>query len=149
MDALFLTGIALHLAALDLGVWRPDGIYQPDDTGIVLVRVPEEPASVIVLGSYAVSDDPDYADSVLGLQVQVRAAGENPTPMLDLTSSVFAALHGIGPLNLPTADPEATGPRVLSCERRSHTSGGQDRAGRWSSIQNFYTHVHYPTAHRL
>lgn len=143
MRRLFLEGVAQHLAAAGVGVWRPSGSYPPGEAGIVVAARPQEPGDVISLSAYGVDDDPSLSDSVLGLQVWCRRAGAHPGPVAETADAVFDVLHGTTHLAL------VGGVHVVQCLRRSQVSGGQDGNGRWSDIQNFYATVHYPSTHRL
>ncbi len=143
MRRLFLKGVAEHLAAAGVGVWRETGAYQAGETGIVIAARPQEPADVVSLSAYGVDDDPSLSDSVLGLQVWCRRAGAHPGPVADTADVVFDLLHGATNVDLPG------GLRIVQCVRRSQVGGGQDANGRWSDIQNFYVTVHYPSTHRI
>lgn len=137
-DTDFLQGVAQHLAAQDLGVWNPAGAYTDAETGIVLDKMPQSPANVIVLGTYGVSDSPSEASSVLGLQIRTRAAGEDPRACRSLGASINLDLHGRTQFTLPT------GLHIVQVLRQSWTSGGQDANGRWSLIQNLYAWLYVP-----
>lgn len=137
-----LTGLAQDLAGRGIGVWSPAGSYAAADTAIVLATVPQAPDRVITLTWYAVSDDPTLSDTVSGVQVRCRWAGQDPRPASDLSDLIFDAWHGASGLTL------ATGVRVVECSRRSAVSLGQDANGRWSTSQNFYLTTHRPSPHR-
>lgn len=149
-DELFLTGFAMRLAAAGIGLrWDPSGIYTPGQVGIVVDAVPESPDDVVTLSAYAVSDEYSLADTVMGLQVRVRRAGQNPRPCRATGSKIFTNLQGLAQTALPAPVGEPAGVFVNACERRSHTPGGQDKSQRWSQIQNFYVTVHRPTTYRI
>lgn len=65
-------GLAKHLATRGIGVYSPTGVYRDDEVGIVIGTVPAAPPRVLVLSLYPLVDDVDQADSVLGLQVELR-----------------------------------------------------------------------------
>lgn len=148
-DELFLTGVALRLAAAGFGTWSPEGAYLPGQTAIVIDDVPQEPANVITLSAYGVEDAFAISDSVQGLQVRVRCEGQDPRLSRALSARIFEDLHGAHDFALPTPPDEDNGVWVEWCLRRSHTSGGKDENGRWSQIQNFYVGTHRPTPHRI
>lgn len=134
-------GIGQFLETLALGVWRDDGVYTAQETGIVMDVMPSEPDNVIVLTPYGVEDDPSLADNVTGLQVRSRAAGRNPAAARKIGSDVFLALHGRTNLVLPT------GLHVVQILRQSSVSDGQDENGRWTMIDNYYCDLHVPAMH--
>jgi hypothetical protein len=137
-----LTGIAQLLAAANLGVWRDTGIYTATETGIVFDVVPQSPDNIITLTDYAVSDDPTLSDSVIGVQVRTRCAGQDPRPVKDLDGAIFNALHGLESVTL------AGGVHVVSMVRRSGVSLGIDANNRWMRSSNYYATVWRPSANR-
>lgn len=131
-------GIGQFLAARGHGTWRDTGAYATDETGIVLDKMPDNPANAIVLSPYGVSDDVSMSGNTTGLQIRTRAAGQDPAASRLKATQVFLELHGRSQLTLPT------GLLVVQMYRQSATSGGQDSAGRWSMIQNFYCDLYVP-----
>ena len=95
------------------------------------------------LSLYPVDDDPTFAAADIGFQTIVRWEGSSPHPTRALDSAILDALHGRGQFTL------VTGPRIVSCSRRSGASLGQDSQKRWSRSSNYYLHVHRPGPHRL
>lgn len=93
-------GLAEFLAAAGVAVYRPTGVYRDDETGIVIAVVPAAPPRVVVLSAYALADDVDQADSLIGLQVRIRSAGPDPRDALTLLDAVFEELHGATHLSL-------------------------------------------------
>lgn len=148
IESLFLKGIALRLHAASLGVYKATGQYAAGETGIVFDAVPQDPDDLITLSAYQVSDDPAASESILGLQVRTRAAGQHPDPARDLAADIFDNLHGLSDTRLPAPD-GFEGIWLVQCLRRSQVPGGQDDNLRWSNIQNFYATVHYPSTHRI
>lgn len=134
-------GIGQFLDTQGHGVWRDDGIYTAQETGIVLDIMPAEPDNAIVLTPYGVDDDPSQPDNVTGLQIRTRAAGRDPAAARKLGADVFLELHGRTHLVLPT------GLHVVQILRQSSVSGGQDDNGRWTMIQNYYCDLHVPAMH--
>jgi hypothetical protein len=136
-----LSGLARDLAAGTIGVWRTNGIYQGNETGIILGVFPDKPVNVIALTAYPVSDDP-VSDDVIGIQVRTRRDGQDTGPGMDLADQIHERWHMAHDLTLPG------GVFVKQLERRSATSGGRDSAGRSSFIQNFYATVPRRLPHR-
>ncbi len=137
-----LTGVAQLLVGAGLGVWRDTGVYAASETGITLDTIPQSPDQVITLSDYAVSDDPTLSDSVVGIQVRTRGAGQDPRPVKDLDGAIFNVLHGLGGVTL------AGGVHVVSMVRRSGASLGQDANNRWMRSSNYYATVWRPSANR-
>ena len=94
-----LTGIAEHLHAHDVAVWRPDGAaYTAADTAIVLGAMPPHPDRVVLLNLYPVGSD-GIGDVTEGLQVRCRA-GRDPRTVLDLSGAARDVLDGLAAVNL-------------------------------------------------
>ncbi|GAB3467102.1 minor capsid protein [Actinophytocola sediminis] len=129
-------GLAVHLAAAGIGVYRPDGVYTDDETGLVLGVVPTAPARVVVLSCYALADDVDQADSLIGLQVRVRGGSPDPRDALELLDAVFDLLHGATHLTLANV-------AVHLVERTASASMGRDQNGRFE-----YADIYRLLAHR-
>jgi len=142
-----LKGFAQLIEMHTIAVFKDSGSYASNEVGITIQAVPDQPDGVIALSAYSVTDDPTLSDSVFGLQARVRRGGANPTPTNDLADELFDLLHGLADFELPAVDGWA-GVWVVSCERRSQVSGGQDRNNRWSDIQNFHVTIHAPSANR-
>jgi hypothetical protein len=134
-------GLAEHLAAAGVAVYRPTGVYRDDETGLVIGVVPAAPPRVVVLSCYALADDVDQADSLIGLQVRVRSASPDPRDALDLIDAVFDALHGATHLAL-------AGTVVLLVERTASTPLGRDQNGRYELADTYRLAAHRPTVHR-
>lgn len=136
------TGIAQLLATAGVGVWNPTSPYTATDTAISIRVMPASPDAVIMLTPYPVSDDYSLSDSVVGLQVQTRTGGEDPTTTDDLTDAVFDALQGLYGITL------STGIKVQAVERRSSLPLGQDDLHRWVNSDNYYLTLWRPSSHR-
>lgn len=134
-------GLAEYLAAAGIAVYRPNGIYHDDETGIVIGAVPANPVRVVVLTPYPLSDDVDQADSVLGLQVRVRSASGDPREALDLVDAVFDELHGATHLDL-------AGALVHLAERTASAPMSRDENGRYEHADTYQLTAHRPTRHR-
>lgn len=136
------TGIAQLLAGAGVGVWNPASPYAATDIAISVRVMPAAPDAVIMLTPYPVSDDYALSDSVVGLQVQTRTGGEDPTTTDDLTDQVFDALQGLYGVTL------STGIKVQAVERRSSLPLGQDDLHRWVNSDNYYLTLWRPSPHR-
>jgi hypothetical protein len=128
-------GLAEHLAAAGIAVYRPTGIYRDDETAIVIGTVPAAPPQLVVLTPYPLSDDVDQADSVLGLQVRVRSASADPRDALDLLDAVFDKLHGATHLNF-------AGAIVHLARRTASVPMGQDANRRYEHADTYQLMAH-------
>lgn len=138
-----LDGLARLLADAGVGTYRESGAYQPTETGITVGLLPQQPAKVIALVPYPLTDDPSSTDSVLGLQVRTRSDTQDPRTAFDLADSVFDALHGLGDVALSAT-------AVLKfAERTSGTPLGEDSQGRAEWSDNYQLRVNRPAAHRI
>ena len=143
-STLLIKGIAQLLATASVGTWRSDGTaYQATETAIFLKQIAEQPDSAIAISTYPGTDDPTLSDSVLGIQILTRAAGESSTPVDDLADSIFTQLHGLHDITL------TTGIRVNQALRRSWASLGQDTDLRWMRSDNYYFTLWRPSLNRL
>lgn len=134
-------GLASHLAAHDIGVWRPNGTYTDGELGIYK-RVQPISIDAIVLSEYPVSDaGGTLTDSVRGIQIRIRRAGENPDATEQTGKDIFALLHGALDLVLD-------GQRVVQIVRQSHAYLGQDSGGNHEATHNYYLNVNIVTPNR-
>lgn len=132
-----LTGLAETLAAADIGTWNPDGIYQPDETGIVLDVVPTTPDRAIVLAVYLDRPVPGLTDTTGAVQVRMRT-GPDPRDLNDLADAVFDLLNESGPYEWGSA-------YVTTIWRTSIARLGQDANQRLERADNYYFHGHRPS----
>ncbi|BCJ64150.1 minor capsid protein [Polymorphospora rubra] len=136
-----LEGCAEHLAAASVGLWLPNGVYGPDDIGIVIRDVPQTPNRLITLANYPVGTDlPGMADHISAIQIRIRA-GRDPRECDDLADDVFDALDSAMGLRW-------RGIPIKQIWRQSYTSLGKDGNGRWERSENYYIDSMRPTAHR-
>ncbi|WP_282698204.1 minor capsid protein [Streptomyces sp. CC208A] len=126
-----LDGAALLLAASGLGVYRPGGVYGPDEdiTAIGYGIRPEAPNRILWLNTYTVEDS-NLTDAVTGLQIWIRT-GSDPLVTTDLADRVFAALHNRRGFYLGST-------HVALAWRQSQTLLGQDPHGRQEMTANYY-----------
>lgn len=137
----FLVGFAELLRDAGLGSYNPTGTYTATQTGIFFLASPDAPDRQIVLTPWTVSDNPDDAMSVEGLQVRTRA-GANPLDVMRLDDRIFGVLHNRTNFAL------STGVRISQSLRRSSAALGQDASRRWSWSSNYYLDVYRPAPNR-
>ncbi|MFE9906411.1 minor capsid protein [Streptomyces achromogenes] len=124
-----LDGLAALLDAAGIGVWRPDGVIGPAETGIYRAVVPDEPDRAIVLTAYPVQDS-DLTDAITGVQLRMRA-GRDPDAVDGLADAVFAQLHNRQHYELGDI-------HVVLSWRQSQAWIGQDERGRMELTANYY-----------
>jgi hypothetical protein len=134
-------GLAEHLAAAGVAVYRPTGVYRDDETGLVIGVVPAAPPRVVVLSCYALADDVDQADSLIGIQVRVRAGTPDPRDALELVDAAFDVLHGATHLALASVV-------MHLAERIASTPMGRDQSGRYEHADTYRLTAHRATRHR-
>lgn len=141
----FVVGFAALLSSAGVGTWRSDGsAYLASETAIFLKVMLSSPDNAICLTAYPISDAPTLADSVIGLQVMTRAAGQDPRMVDDLADLAFDQLQALHDVTL------STGVRVEGeVGRRSSVSLGQDDLKRWGRVDNFHVPVWRPAPNRL
>jgi hypothetical protein len=138
-----MTGIAQLLAAANVATWNTSGAYAANETGIFIKAVPQTPDAAISLTTYPVADNASLSDTVTGLQVRTRAAGQDPRAVDDLADAIFDQLHGLHDVTL------ASGLRVVQCLHQGGGSLGQDDLKRWGRSDNFYVTTWRPSLNRL
>lgn len=144
VDMQTVLGLIALLQDAELVVYRPGTPFPDDfpDVAAVLQRRPDKPDRVASFTPYPVSQDADQAMDRLGVQIWMRYAGQNPRAVGNLAGAVRDTLHGLTGVDL------VTGVRMSQCLRSSGSSLGQDTAGRWSWVENFYCDIEHQTAHR-
>lgn len=132
-----LHGTATLLADAGLGVYRPGGVYGPDEdiTAIGYGTRPEAPDRILWLNPYPV-EDTDLTSVITGMQVWCRV-GPDPLAVADLADGVFAALHNRGRLLLGDT-------QVALIWRQSQALLGQDEHGRQELTANYYVRATRP-----
>lgn len=133
-----VTGLAELLASAGLGVYRPDGVYEADETGIFLHRLPESPDRAYAITPYPV-EDTGLTDVTDGVQIRMRA-GPDPIEVLDMADAVRDLLH-------MREDTVVGGVRLSLIWRQSQAPMGQDQHGREELTSNFYARSNRPSAH--
>lgn len=135
-----LTGLAEHLAAAGIAIWRPSGSYQASEVGIYIRAVPISPDRIITLAPYVVASPPGTADYTLGVQIRVRGT-KDPRATEDLADAIFDALdsaHGLLWGGVP----------IVQVYRQSYAALGADSNGRWETSSNYYVEAMRPTNNR-
>lgn len=132
-----LDGLAQLLADAGHGVYRPGGVYGPDEdiTAIGYGTRPEAPDRILWLNTYPV-EDTDLSSVTTGVQVWCRAGG-GPLDVSDLADALFAELHNRQRLVLGTT-------RVALIWRQSQALLGQDAHGRQELTANYYVRATRP-----
>lgn len=136
-----IAGLAGHLAASGVGVWRTNGVYTADEVGILDRAIPQQPDRVITLSGYPVDDGyPGLADFTQGVQIRIRGTTD-PRVADDIADQVFDLLDSAQHFVVG-------GIHVVLAKRRSYASLGQDSNQRWERSDNYYLDAMRPTAHR-
>lgn len=135
-----MLGVAAHLDARGVGVWREAGGYTSGETPIVLRAFPSAPDRGIALATYAIDDDPTLSDSVTGLQVRTRGT-KDPRVVDDIADAVFDELQNLRDVTLGTV-------RIVQIRRTSSAPLGADGNGRWERVDNYRVDHHRPSPHR-
>lgn len=133
-----IEGLAQLMEAAGLGFYRPDGVYQDDEVGIYLHRLPEGPDKAYALTPYPV-EDTGLTDVTDGVQIRMRA-GPDPREVSDMADAVRDLLHGRESVVLGTV-------RVSLIWRQSQAPMGQDPHGREEISSNYYARSARPSAH--
>jgi hypothetical protein len=137
-----LTGLADHLAANGVGVWRPAGAYEAGEVAIVVRAIPQSPDRLITLAAYILEDvAPGLADSDVGVQIRVRGTTD-PRVAEDIGDAVFDLLDSAEHLSWG-------GVLVTSVARQSSAPLGQDTNDRWEMSHNYRVEAVRPTSNRF
>lgn len=131
--------VAVEETSLGLAYREGQALYQDGELGIYIDTYPEHLADTVALNEYTVSDDPSLSDSVMGVQVQIRAS--TSARRREISSALFDLFHGRQAGMLGTI-------RLVMSARASGTNVGQDSGGRLGRIENYYLTVHRPSPHR-
>jgi len=134
-----VTGWAEDMAAAGIGTWRPTGVYQAHETGILIRAVPPTPDRVVTLAAYPIgSATPGLADHQVAVQIRIRA-GADPRECDDLADAIWDRYDG-------ASDLVWGGIPVVQIWRQSYTSLGADTNGRWERSENYYLDTMRPTS---
>lgn len=137
-----ITGLAQHLAAAGIGVWRPAGVYTVGETAILYRAVPQSPDRVVTLAPYPVATTyQGLADVTVGVQARIRGTTD-PRDCDALGDALYELLDSATNLRLG-------GVAVVQIYRQSATSLGQDGNSRWEASHNYYVDAMRPTANNF
>lgn len=140
-------GIAQLLSDSGVAVWRDAQDYTAGETGIYLVRLPDniattDPDRALAVNIYDLTDDPTFQESEKGIQVWARGARNSIYDLWTLSDRLDNALLGLWPTTL------TTGVRVVTLTKTSASTPAQDDAKRWLRVSNYTALTHRPSAHR-
>ena len=137
----FLAGVAQLVDDNGLGVFRPTGTYQDNETAVVIGTVPASPSRLIVVTKYDDRAATTLSDSSFWLQFRTRGTTDIRSGE-DLQDSLFDLFH-----NLPR---QVIGNAVVSgCWRRSFAYIGVDSNSRHEHTGNYEFALHRPSPHRI
>jgi hypothetical protein len=143
MQTELMVGLADLLAA-ELPGWTFDEDGPLGPLPILLEALPERQDDGIAVSAYPVDDQPGGDNfSMVGIQLMMRRAGDNPQYVRNLDDQIFGLLHSRWQFVL------STGVRVADCLRRSSASLGQDSLRRWTRSANYYVGVAWPATYRI
>ena len=139
-----LEGIAWQLHNAGIGVYRPDGVYQSTDIGIVMKNIPVSPDRVIILNTYTPgnTDDVDQPLGTVAVQFRYRGRPNRPLDTDESKDAVFDLIQGQEQYRYGTV-------QAISVARFSSMPMGQDGSKRHEHVDNYYIDVEtLPTIHR-
>lgn len=131
---------AVYLEGLGLLAFDPLG--NAGDTFVF--SMPDTPDAAVVISTYAgAPPDVKHAYDRPGLQVRVRAAGEDPRIAEARAWELYSELHDLQSVTLPG------GTWLLRCSAQgTPTPMGQDASHRWEFVVNYQLEVHHLTTNR-
>jgi hypothetical protein len=136
-----LDGIGGLLEGAAVGIFDPDTVIGPDQTGIFRGVMPDEPDRAIGLTAYPV-EDTDLPDAITGVQIRMRAGPSDVDAIDDMADAVFNALHN-------RQHYKADGIHVALSWRESQAWIGQDTHGRMELTANYYFRTTRSGAHLI
>ncbi|PXA77932.1 minor capsid protein [Auritidibacter sp. NML100628] len=125
--------IALMVEA-GVGTWNEDGLYQPDDWGIVVGRLPHTPAKLIGVTPYVARVDAQPRVDERAIQVRYRSASPDPRPLIILVDRLHDHIHGRSNINLG-------GHHVPLIWRHSLADLGADQNNQYEITDNYYFYL--------
>ncbi|MFD4880011.1 minor capsid protein [Streptomyces sp. NPDC058420] len=129
-------GLARLLDAAEVATYRPDGVYETDETAITDTVMPDSPDRAVVLTAYDTANSQTLTDTTVFVQARTRA-GPDPREVAALDDAVFEVLHNSGPFLFGTA-------RVVLITRQSAAPLGADSLGRFERTSNYALRAHRP-----
>lgn len=107
------------------------GTYNTADPSIFAELLPSKPNRAIAVAHYPVTQSARTADTVEGIQIRYRTAGEDPDTTADLGDLIRDALDGLEHVDVG-------GIHVSLIQWQSGAYLGQDSSRRWEAVQNFH-----------
>lgn len=135
-----LAAIGELLGMEGCGSWRPSGTYQSTETAITISTLPQRVDKAIALNLYPVQDE-GTTDSILGLQLRIRGAPNDPRSALTIIDQAFDALHDLRSTSLADVP-------VVRVWRQSGTGIGKDEKNRPEYTENYYIQLTRTGRHR-
>ncbi len=130
-------GLCAWLAAQGVGVWNEGGVYNPSDTAIVVGLLPQKNDTAITLTPYVLQSKPGQTDTLVGVQVRIRAAGRHPLGATGISEAIFNVLDGARHITLG-------GIHVTLAWRTISTPPAPDENGRPVLSDTYYFHAARP-----
>lgn len=134
-------GLGHLLAAAGVGLVY-DTAPGTGQTRLYAMTIPQSPDQVVTLSPFPLTADTTLSQSLMGLQVRSRAAGEDVRVVWALDDAVQDVLLGNYPLTL------STGIQVKTIDYQGGGSLGQDEKSRWMWGANYHLNVYRPGPHR-
>lgn len=123
-----IDGMARHLAAAGVGVYRDSGVYEAEEVAITDTALPLVDRAV-VLTAYDTQDSDRVPDVTVMVQVRCRGR-QDPRECAALDDAVYEALHGLLTQHWGAAT-------VLLIRRDSAAVLGPDSQGRHERTSNY------------
>jgi hypothetical protein len=134
-EADLLDGLATFIAAGGIGVtYSPP--YTSGQTGTFFSKMPDAPDRCVVLTGYPVTDHPNQALSVIGVQIRTRGTTD-PFDVGNLDTAIFQLVQGLTHRTFGTC-------HVIQMLRKSSVPMGLDSANRWERASNYYADINPP-----
>lgn len=93
-------GLVGVLAAKSIGVWKPDGIYQPGEVGIVMGALPQDPPALIGVTPYMHQPQVEPGVDLVAVQFRARSGSRDPRPAFAFADAFHDQFHGVEGLRL-------------------------------------------------
>lgn len=138
-----LTGVCELAAAQVPGfTYRDNGLYQPDETGIVRKAMPPGPDRVVVVNTYVPGGDGARSEQLLAIQFRCRGLPNDPDDPDDMADELYRVFH--------RAENVTVGPAQLALVwRQSYAQAGKDSSNRFETTSNFYAITDHHSDHAL
>lgn len=130
-------GLGAWLADQGAGAWNEAGIYGVTDTGIVVGLLPQDLASAIALTPYVVQSKPGQTDTIIGVQIRIRAGDRHPLGATGISEQIFTVLDGAHHITV-------NGIHITLAWRTISTPPAPDENGRPVLADTYYLHAARP-----